>query len=167
MASTSETPTLRLWRLVKERHAETAFDGEGARLHGGRWNSPGHRVVYTSESLALAALETLVHLDSALPLPRFIAFALRISASDLELCGLPPLPPLPDLLHTRKLGDDWLAHGRTLAFAVPSTLVPMEKNYLLNPAHPRFTELVIEPPIPFVLDQRFGASFRATPKTKP
>jgi len=52
----------RAWRIVKARHATTAFNGEGARLNGGRWNSPGERVVYASATKSLAALETLVHL---------------------------------------------------------------------------------------------------------
>ena len=55
----------RAWRLVKARHAAGAFDGEGARLHGGRWNSRGARVVYVSSSRSLAALELLVHLEIA------------------------------------------------------------------------------------------------------
>ena len=51
------------WRKVKEKHAATAFDGEGAWRFGGRWNSPGIRIVYTSGTKALAALESLVHLN--------------------------------------------------------------------------------------------------------
>ena len=38
------------WRIVKSRYASTAFDGEGARLYGGRWNSSGTRMVYSLES---------------------------------------------------------------------------------------------------------------------
>ena len=59
---------MRLWRLVKTKYAESAFDGEGARLHGGRWNSPGTLVAYASDSSALAVLEVLVNLkdDSVL-----------------------------------------------------------------------------------------------------
>ena len=53
----------RAWRMVKEKHAATASDGEGAWLFGGRWNSRGTRGVYTSATLSLAALESLVHLN--------------------------------------------------------------------------------------------------------
>ena len=53
------------WRIVKNRHASTAFDGEGARLYGGRWNSPGTRMVYTSSTISLAVLEVLVNLQEA------------------------------------------------------------------------------------------------------
>ena len=158
MASTSESTVLRCWRLVKERHAETAFDGEGARIYGGRWNSPGQRVVYTSSSLALAALETLVHLDPAMPLPRFLAFATDLDSSDIDHATLPAtysLPgPLPDLTETRRLGDEWLNKGRHLAFSVPSAIVPQEFNLLINPLHPRFNQLVIAPPVAFAVDTR-------------
>ena len=52
-----------LWRIVKATHASTAFDGDGARRFGGRWNHEGYSAIYTSGSLALAALELLVHLE--------------------------------------------------------------------------------------------------------
>src|ERR1035441_3399064 len=54
---------MRVWRICRQIHAAGAFSGEGARLYGGRWNSPGVSVVYASPSLALAALETFVHLE--------------------------------------------------------------------------------------------------------
>ncbi|MEX2607338.1 MAG: RES family NAD+ phosphorylase, partial [Kiritimatiellia bacterium] len=52
------------YRLTKKKRVHTAFDGEGARLYGGRWNSKGTRMVYTSAAPSLAILETLVHVDS-------------------------------------------------------------------------------------------------------
>lgn len=64
---------IRSWRLVQADYAAHAFDGEGARLYGGRWNSPGQCAVYTAGSLALAALEVLVHLKSRVTLSRYIA----------------------------------------------------------------------------------------------
>ena len=159
MASTSENGApLLCWRLVKERHAETAFDGEGARIYGGRWNSPGRRVVYTSGSLALAALETLVHLDAASPLPRFLAFSLQLARDDIEQVRLPATyaihGPLPSLRETRRLGDEWIEAGRHVAFLAPSAIVPQEFNILLNPLHKRFPQLSITPPVAFAIDGR-------------
>jgi len=55
---------------------------------------------------------------------------------------------------TQRLGDEWLAAGRALALAVPSAIVPEEKNYVLNPAHPAFAKLRTGSPTPFVLDPR-------------
>lgn len=150
--------SVRVWRLVKERHAETAFDGEGARIYGGRWNSIGHRVVYASTSLALASLETLVHLDNALPLPRFMAFSVHVSTADITAAALPELHSLsgqlPHLTETRRIGDEWVKAGRHLALSVPSAIVPQEFNLLLNPSHPRFAQLMIAPPVGFAIDPR-------------
>ena len=63
-ASGSSPAAMRVFRICRKAHA--AFDGEGARLYGGRWNRRGTAVVYASESLALAALELLVHAEPAL-----------------------------------------------------------------------------------------------------
>ena len=54
---------MRIWRICRERYAAEAFNGNGARLFGGRWNSPGTPMVYASSSLALAAIELFVHLE--------------------------------------------------------------------------------------------------------
>ena len=68
--------TVTIWRLVKARHAGRAIDGEGARRYGGRWNSPGTRMVYASESRALAALELLVYVPVNLPSQPFRFFSI-------------------------------------------------------------------------------------------
>ena len=56
---------IRAWRIVQMRFADRAFEGERARLFGGRWNRRGTPIIYTAESLSLATLEILVNLDSA------------------------------------------------------------------------------------------------------
>ena len=56
---------IRAWRIVQMRFTDRAFEGEGARLFGGRWNRRGTPIIYTAESLSLAMLEILVNLDSA------------------------------------------------------------------------------------------------------
>ena len=59
------------WRITKTKHAAQAFNGEGARLPGGRWKSPGQCVVYTSSTISLAVLEVLVHLEQSAFLPAY------------------------------------------------------------------------------------------------
>ena len=54
---------MQIWRICRERFADEAFSGTGARRFGGRWNSPGVPMVYASSSLALAAIELFVHLE--------------------------------------------------------------------------------------------------------
>jgi len=147
-----------LWRVVKRLHASTAFDGKAAERLGGRWNSPGHRVVYTSATKSLAVLEILVHLDVGRSIPRFVAFTFAV---DDRLVDRVPAAHLPrrwhtsrGLLTTRQIGDQWLASGRSLALAVPSAIVPEESTYLLNPAHPAYDRLEFGRAVPFLLDPR-------------
>jgi RES domain-containing protein len=146
------------WRIVKTRVAQQAFDGEGARLYGGRWNSVGVRMVYTAGSVSLAVLEILVHLESADVLPAYSLCAVRFDnavVTSLERSRLPPTwrdsPSPPDLL---VIGDAWIASGASAVLEVPSAVVESESNYLLNPAHPDFSALIIEPPQPFTFDPR-------------
>ena len=148
----------RAWRLVKARHAASAFDGEGARLHGGRWNSPGTRVVYVSSSRSLAALELLVHLEIAEALEHYAVIEVRIPAQSIARLDRRRLPAdwrddrPPAAL--RALGDTWVQQQRSVALEVPSVVVPEETNYLLNPAHPSFRTLAIGPARPFRYDAR-------------
>ena len=147
-----------VWRVVKRRHAATAFDGQAARRFGGRWNSPGRRAVYVSDSKSLATLEMLVHLDVAQPLPRLVAFAFDLDGKLIERLPAERLPrqwrTLQGSYATRRIGDEWLAAGRYLALAVPSVIVPEELNYVLNPEHPAFARLRVGGPMPFLLDPR-------------
>jgi RES domain-containing protein len=145
------------WRLVKTRFLATAWDGEGARAVGGRWNSVGVPVVYVASSLSLALVEVLVHLPAGL-LAAYSAVPVSFEgthAAELADRDLPAdwreVPP-PD--STRAIGDRFVADGRALALRVPSVVVPSESNYLLNPAHPAFTSIRIGAPVSFPFDPR-------------
>lgn len=150
---------IRVWRICKERYADTAFDGEGARRVGGRWNSRGNPVVYTSENLSLAALELLVHLDVVEAPPHFVAIPADIPESaDIEAVGADELPDdwrrAPGHPELKRLGDTWLHSEVTIAMRVPSVVVPDESNYLLNPEHPEFSSIDIGEARPFEFDRR-------------
>ena len=135
------------WRILKPKHASTAFDGEGARRYGGRWNSPGVPLVYTAATKALAALELLVHLPSAQVLTAFVCIRIEFDerlVHRLETAALPPLwraDPAP--MTARAIGDQWVRARKSAILEVPSTIVPEECNFLLNPAHPDFQKIVI------------------------
>ena len=147
---------IRSWRIVKARHAANAFDGEGARLLGGRWNSPGRRVVYTAENAALAALEMLVHLGRMTILPAYVVIRCDFDEKLVTEVGKLPADwrkyPAPPALPA--IGDAWLASGKSAVLRVPSAIVPGENNYLLNPAHPKFARIAIGAPERFELDTR-------------
>jgi RES domain-containing protein len=149
------------FRLCKTRHAATAFTGEGARIAGGRWNSPGVAVVYASSSLSLATLEVLVHLDDPEAFARLFAwFAMEIPDELIEVLEESKLPPGwcadETTSATQVLGDAWIRSQRSAVLAVPSVVTPGERNYLLNPAHPRFSEIRIAAPQPFRPDPRLA-----------
>jgi RES domain-containing protein len=147
------------WRLVKARHQSGAFSGEGARIAGGRWNLQGTAVVYASDSLALAALETFVHLGQAAMALKFVAFRIVIPGSVTIESPAPRSlprrwrsePPLPD---TMEFGSHWAEARRTACLRVPSVIIPREGNLMFNPSHPDFKRIAIEPPEPFSFDPR-------------
>jgi RES domain-containing protein len=153
-----------LWRIAKARHASTVFDGEGARLNGGRWNSVGVRVAYASQSIALASLEVLVGLQKSRFLPAYSVVSAQVDEAgveDLPSVALPANwrshPPSPE---SQAIGDLWIREQRSLALRVPSAIIDGEFNYLLNPAHPDFGSVTISPPAPFAFDPRLVAMLR-------
>ena len=79
------------WRIVKEKHVATAFTGEGAAKTGGRWNSRGVFLVYTSGTKSLATLESLVHLNPPV-LFNYVAFPLQFDDVFVEFFPLKNLP---------------------------------------------------------------------------
>ncbi len=146
------------WRIVKRRHADQAFDGEGARRHGGRWNSPGTTMVYTSQTASLAVLEIMVHLQRSGMLPRYALVAAHFAATQvtrLDRARLPKswraYPPPPEL---QAVGDEWARDGTSLVLEVPSALITHESNFLINPHHPDVPALTVDPPAAFELDLR-------------
>lgn len=144
------------WRIVKEKYAATAFDGEGARLYGGRWNSVGVRVIYVSGSKSLAALETLVHLKPPV-VSKYVAIPLQFEEALVEIFPLKKLPagwqvePPPPV--AQQIGDAWVQAARSPILGLPSVITG-ETNFLLNPAHPDFKLIRIGKPEPFTFDSR-------------
>lgn len=143
------------WRIVKEKHSTAAFSGEGARLYGGRWNSPGTSVVYTSGSRALAALESLVHLNPPVMF-KYVALPIEFDETLVEQMVMLPAgwrdQPAP--ASTKAIGDLWVREVRSAVLELPSVIIAGEPNFLLNPAHPDFRRILIGKPEPFAFDPR-------------
>ena len=150
--------TLTGWRIVPEDQAATAFDGEGARLYGGRWNSVGVPMVYASEYKSLAALEVRVHLNTTKRLKRYKCYAFQFDDRLLKVFPISSLPkhwqqePPPASL--QQLGDAWVKAAESPVLAVPSVIISNERNYLLNPKHPQFQRIRIAKPEDFAFDPR-------------
>jgi RES domain-containing protein len=123
-----------------------AFTGEGAKLYGGRWNSRGKRATYAAESIALAALELLVHLKSDQVLSAYTLFQLTLDDDQIMVLDEQVLPadwnhqPAPQ--STAQIGDEWLGKCLSLALKIPSIIVPEEYIFVLNPAHEDYPDVV-------------------------
>jgi RES domain-containing protein len=146
-----------LWRLT--RAAFQALDGEGARLNGGRWSSEGTPVVYLSSALSLAALEYLVHVDVADVPSDLVARELELpDAASVQAVNAADLPldwsTVPDHPACLERGDEWLRAGASLLLRVPSAVVPIESNVLLNPAHADAATVKVRSVTPFAFDRR-------------
>lgn len=158
---------MKVWRLTQARHAP-GLDGEGARLWGGRWNSPGVAMVYASASLSLSLCEVLVHLLPSLGRPGGMPGLVAVCL-DLPDNAVIPGPQDADLAETasRAAGDAWAQGGGSLALSVPSRVVPQEANILLNPAHPAMAEVRVISQDPFTVDPRFTATPPGAPRLTP
>lgn len=146
------------WRLVKTRFAGSALDGEGARTHGARWNSPGTAVAYAADSPALAVLEVLAHLQSIRHLDSYSMVSIRIPDELIEMLDAERLPrnwaAAPPPPQAQALGDAWAASGRSAVLRVPSAIVPHSFIFLVNPAHPDASRIEVGAAAPFRVDPR-------------
>lgn len=147
------------WRLSKARHAAHAFDGEGARLEGGRWNSRGIPVVYLADHPALAVLEAFVNLKAAASKIDFVIFRVEIPAEvpllELAIADLPSRWRVePPTRETMAIGEKWIREGKAAVLKVPSALVPWVANFVLNPRHPLARRVSIGAAEKFSFDPR-------------
>jgi RES domain-containing protein len=154
---------IRAWRILNARNAAAAFSGDGSRRSGGRWNSRGNRAVYLADSLALATLEVMVHGVTYETLQQYVCIYAAIPEKLIQEVDLKSLPKnwredLPPLA-LRELGDRWLRGQTSAALKVPSAVIPVEFNYVLNPRHKDFPKIELAEPLSLAFDKRlFGAA---------
>ena len=138
-----------VWRVTKAKYTRQGFSGLGAHLYGGRWSSKGRPVVYTSETLALAILEILVHLPHPRHLRDHDAASADVPEALVEPVGRLPRGWQTNLRATQRIGDQWLESESTPVLEVPSAVYrcgdERPRNYLLNPSHPAFGGLKVHP----------------------
>lgn len=152
---------MRVWRICRRAHANDPLGGRGGLYAPGRWHPRGIRVVYTSATLSLAALELLVRVDRD-PLPPDLVQIEIDLPDDLPLEQVKPgrLPsnwrryPAPAVL--QRIGASFVERGKSAVLRVPSAVIPDEDNFLLNPAHPDIGRVRVAGRRAFVLDPRLG-----------
>ncbi|HVO83673.1 MAG TPA: RES family NAD+ phosphorylase [Syntrophobacteria bacterium] len=156
-----------VYRIARSEHIN-ALSGEGARLHGGRWNHRGTAVIYTSETRSLATVELVVHVSLS-----FAPTDLKLATIDVpddpapalvDVAALPPnwrdFPAPPELAD---VGTAWARSGRSLLLRVPSAVVEYEHNLLINPAHPDIARVALAKVEDFRLDRRLARPKRQRP----
>jgi RES domain-containing protein len=145
-----------LYRLAKCKYVND-LSGAGARLYGGRWNSEGQPMVYTASSRALAVLEVLVHIAPK-DLPDDFCMMIIEAPDDVEVLDLNFLPPgwpeYPEINVLKTIGNDFLRRAEHLMLKVPSAVVTEEFNFLINPQHPKASQIRMSGTRPFVFDPR-------------
>jgi RES domain-containing protein len=146
-----------VWRIARRVHALDRL-GTGAQQNGGRWNHPGTAVIYASATIAIAAMETYVHIAGVVP-PDLVLVRIELpdghSAERPRLTELPAgwnlLPPGPASMD---FGTRWARESRSLVLYVPSVLVPEEQNAVVNPNHAEFGAVHMAVERDFLFDAR-------------
>jgi len=145
-----------VYRLAIDMYKDD-LSGAGAKLKGGRWNSAGHAVLYTTENISLAVLEMLVRADAEeIPLNYHL---LKINIPDEHKPVIIAKNKLKqgwkdDLGLTQWLGTEFIKAGESLVLKVPSAIVDEEHNFILNPTHPEFKNVKITATKKFHFDKR-------------
>jgi RES domain-containing protein len=147
------------WRIAKQTYQFTGSSGEGARIYGGRWNPIGIPVIYTAESLSLATLEIIVHLErEQLLYKRFVKIPVTFETSLVFPLSRKKRPKdwnsLPPSESTQKIGQKWIEQAKHAVLKIPSTVISEEHNFLINPAHPDFSAIEFGEPQRFEFDER-------------
>lgn len=157
-------------RICKKRYSKNPLDGIGGLHASGRWNLAGHAIVYTSSSAALAAMEMRVHVEETTAPHDLVLIQFDIPESlPREILILKNLPrnwnvnPAPK--STMRVGTDWLKANKTPLLLVPSAVIPMEQNILINPRHPEVSKIQIMQIRAFSLDSRLFTARRAGRQT--
>ena len=146
-----------LYRIVNCNYAND-LSGMGAKLYGGRWNSEGKAMLYTASSRALAILEVLVHLQPLIVPDNFCLTEIEVPDGEVATVDIDLLPDnwqdVDPPLILRDFGNFFLKKQEHLLMRVPSSIVPDEYNYLLNPLHPDADKVKLIKRLPFRFDQR-------------
>jgi RES domain-containing protein len=145
----------RAYRIANRRH--NIFDGHGAATFGGRWNSPGRRVIYAAETFAGAILEVLVNANIG-RMPKQHTWIEILIGGDVSVEEVVVRKvhrwDAPDQRASRIFGDRWYGEQRSTVLIVPSTVTRVERNVVINQEHPGFRKLRVNKPKPVIWDER-------------
>jgi RES domain-containing protein len=145
---------MELFRITRSEY-QNDLSGEGAFRFGGRWNTPGNRMIYTSSRRSLAMLEILVHWQRPSPPPDYVVVVMYIPDAVVSKNIIYVVPDWQQQQHwSKETGDNWLKEKSNLLLRVPSVVVSAEPNFLINPSHPDAGEVKVIGVEPFGFDKR-------------
>jgi RES domain-containing protein len=151
-----------VFRLTKKKFAGS-LSGEGAKRVGGRWNSIGTPMLYTSQSRALALLELAVHVPFIIQPEDYRLVSIEIP-SFIKVKQLDPSKLPTDwntfafLDKTQQIGDEIIRKNEIVALRVPSAVVPGDSNIIINPLHPSIKHIKVLKEENFAFDGRLFRS---------
>jgi RES domain-containing protein len=150
-----------VYRLSKGKYHRD-LSGKGAEMYGGRWNSKGTPLLYTSQSRALAFAEISMHIPLGIVPKDYFLISIQIpdtaSIHELTESGMPvDWRSNPHSDTTQRIGDEFVSALKYLVLRVPSAVVPGDFNYLVNPSHPMMNSVTIADVEPFEFDSRFAS----------
>lgn len=147
-----------VYRVANVKYKETTLSGIGAEKVGGRWNSVGTRSIYCSENISLALLEYYVHSENIAYLPKEILIAKIQFPDEFIIEELDELPEkwnqYPYSSKTTQIFTDLAKDRNRFALRVPSTIVGLESNIILNPLFKEFGKVEILEFIELPIDDR-------------
>lgn len=147
-----------VYRIANVKFKDDTLSGIGAEKFGGRWNEVGTRAVYCSENRSLALLEYYIHSDNVALLPKELLLAVIEIPDDLPIVEMKRLPDgwcnYPYSTSTTSVFSNYVRQGNFFALKVPSTIVPMEFNLVLNPLYKNFGKVEIREFMKIPIDHR-------------
>lgn len=145
-----------LYRIATKKFSQD-LSGDGAFLKGGRWNQKGVPLLYTASNVSLASLEVYINLVEGFQTKDYDLIVFNVpSGKSMTFITQDKLTAnwVRDLRETQTIGSDWVREKSSLILEIPSAIVPIDKNYLLNPNHPAFSTIEIIDKVAFNFDNR-------------
>lgn len=147
-----------VYRVSNVKYKDLTLSGLGAEKVGGRWNTIGTRAVYCSENISLALLEYYVHSENIAYLPKEILIAKIQFPDDFVIEELKELSEkwnqYPHASETTEIFTDLAKDRNFFALRVPSTIVGLESNIILNPLYKEFGKVEVIEFIKLPIDNR-------------
>lgn len=134
-----------VYRITTHKYAQLTASGRSAR-----WNRYGEFVIYFAGNISLACLENVVHRDSEGLIGNFSLMSVeipkKVSIKKIQIKDLPE--NWSDKFNyeiCQEISTNWLNNLESCVLCVPSVIVPLEFNYLINLQHPdfRFIKLLL------------------------